>query len=196
MISIKNGIYSECLLDGDGIFENMEPKKAAPKDFKQLMISENENGYLVLIEMKARENDLHIPLFDTLRETLQKHVSLRDIMTSPRRIVKLCDINLNREEILSYRYPVGTSIHKEMNVEIPGYPDGKIDVEIFKAEEELSQAEEGYTRDGGLVIRSGTAIHDSTLFRYDSDKYARKLYGTIRCEYIDKLIIQEEARHF
>lgn len=191
--SIHNGMYYECRLDSYGNYESNDPRKATGKDYNELYLHTGENGTQVVIEIQAKDNNIKIPRFENLKTALQKHVSIRDIMMSKYRIVTLTDINQNITEVLSYKLPVGTMIYSELGIEVPGYPEAKVDIEVWRAEEELSQKEDGYMRDGGLLVRSGHAIHDATLFKFDDEQYARRFFGVLRCEYINKLIKKGEA---
>ncbi|MCX6374574.1 MAG: hypothetical protein NTU88_00790, partial [Armatimonadetes bacterium] len=40
----------------------------------------------------------------------------------------------------------------------------------------------------GLLIKSGVAIHDKTLFAFENEPYAQSLFGEVKCAYIDELL--------
>ena len=190
--SIKDGTYSKCSLGSDG-YEIDDPRPASNLDRKSLLLGRGESGTLVTVRINTKENDIRMPQFDSLKAALQKHTSLRDLMTNPKRQVSLVDINRNTTESLTYKYPIGKQIVPLTKLAIQSYPGAIAEVEVWRAEEELTQDEDGYMRDGGLLVRSGTAIHCATLFRFDTDKHARRLFGTLRCDYIEVLLGREES---
>ncbi|MDG6921117.1 MAG: ATP-binding protein [Nitrososphaerota archaeon] len=191
--SIKDGTYIRSSLGTDGYYEVDAPRPATGIDRGRMLLGPDESGTLITIDVEAKENDVRIPQFDSLKTSLQKHVSLRDLMTNPKRKVSLVDVNRDITEVLTYKYPLGKQLAPSKELKVPGYPEAVAVVEVWRADEELTQDEDGYMRDGGLLVRSGNAIHCATLFKYDSDRHARRLFGNLRCDYIEKLLEQEEA---
>lgn len=49
-----------------------------------------------------------------------------------------------------------------------------------------------YEREGGILVKGKTAIHDITLFGFEGNPYADKIFGTVRCKHIDDLVKKEE----
>jgi len=56
---------------------------------------------------------------------------------------------------------------------------------LAKGAEPLSQI--GFCRTGGIVIKSFRACHEATLFGFDEDQYATRLFGELRCDKLDEL---------
>jgi hypothetical protein len=108
-------------------------------------------------------------------------------MQSPRRRVILTDGQ--RSEILNYKPPRGKLVLRARAIPIPGL-EATLDLTVYKSDRPLNQ--EGYTRDGGLLIKSRNAIHDATLFKFDYDPYAASLFGEVRCDYIEELMAKGE----
>jgi hypothetical protein len=129
----------------------------------------------------------NFPRFEWIKYNLSNHVTLRDLMQSPRRRVILTDGQ--RSEILSYKPPHGKLVLRAKAILIPGFP-ATLDLTVYKSDRPLNQ--EGYTRDGGLLIRSRNAIHDATLFKFDYDPYAADLFGEVRCDYVEELMAKGE----
>src|SRR3984893_8706083 len=72
-------------------------------------------------------------------------------------------------------------------LDLKGYSDAKAVLRVFvaKGSEALSQI--GSCRTGGIVIKSFRACHEATLFGFDEDEYAAKLFGDLECDKIDEL---------
>ncbi len=68
----------------------------------------------------------------------------------------------------------------------------KIDIEIWRADEPLTQDNYRPIHDGGLLIHGKNTIYDSTLFKYNSDVFAAKLFGKVRCDYLDTLLKNDD----
>lgn len=90
---------------------------------------------------------------------------------------------------MEYKAPIGKEVLKKENFKIHEFP-ASVDIQIYQSDVPLSM--DGPCRDGGLLIKGRTAIHDITLCSYDSNPYAAKLYGTVQCKYIDELMKKEE----
>lgn len=136
------------------------------------------------VEFRLRE-DLSFPRRETICEKLRKFYMLRMINSNPNRRVLLQYIDSNGEETIDqikYSFPSGELIEKrsmDMSFDNRVFP---IEIEIWRAENDLLQGTAGYEdREGGLLlIDEDDNVMDLTLFRYDNDPSASRLFGTVR----------------
>jgi hypothetical protein len=182
--SIKNGYLYECFLKEDGTYARNKQRHATPSDYLELGIPYGNNGTKVHVSVLHTKR---MPPWAWMSYALSHHYSLRDIMQSPRRRVILS--NGERDEILRYEPPTGKLLLSKRRIEIPGFK-ALVDLSVYRADGPLSQ--EGYTRNGGLIIRSRNAIHESTLFKFDYNPYASRIFGEARCDFIDELMSRGE----
>lgn len=184
IMSIKDGYYNECRLREDGLYLRRERRRASLSDYLDLGIPYGRSGTKILILFSKTRK---MPRFEWIKYALINHTSLRDIMQSPHRRVILTDGQ--RSEILMYTPPPGKLVLQKKTVPIPGF-DSTLDLTVYMSDRPLSQ--EGYTREGGLLIRSKSAVHDATLFKFDYSPYAARLFGEVRCDYVDELMAKGE----
>lgn len=192
--SVKDGSFYECDVDEDAYYASKEPQKCNSKIKGELGIS--ENGTEVLL--KVTRDGIIIPQFEKLKEQLQKYFSLRKILQNQDRIIQLVERyekgGKKREPVLiTYKEPVGEKI-----VDGPiyiNYDGKKIDARLIvkKSEIPLSGKDEaGPYRENGLLISDGKAIHDITLFKYDNNPDAERIFGEVECKYIYELMRKKE----
>jgi hypothetical protein len=83
------------------------------------------------------------------------------------------------EDVVKFSEPRGEKIGDLATV--MNYEGKQITIrgELFRAEEPLSQKEAGEERIGGLLFHDKGRVLDLTLFDYDSDPYARRLFGKV-----------------
>lgn len=130
-------------------------------------------------------DDTKFPTRESLRKKLTGFYMLRMINSNPSRKVSLKYIDSNGEATLDeikYLFPPGKLVDKKtFEIDFSGKRFG-IDLEIFQAENDLSQASAGYEeREGGLLtLDEDDNVLDLTLFRYDNDPSASKLFGRLR----------------
>jgi hypothetical protein len=182
--SIKHGCYHECALYENGFYVRKEQRRASLFDYIDLGIPYGRNGTKITIMMSKTKR---LQTFGWLAYTLSNHIALRDIMQSRQRRILVSDSA--RSEILSYKPPRGKVVLQKSGIPISGY-DATVELTVYLCDRPLSQ--EGYTRNGGIVIRSRNAIHEATLFKFDYSPYATKLFGEVRCDYIDELMARGE----
>jgi hypothetical protein len=178
--SIKNGRIYECFLKEDGTYARNRSRPAKPSDYLGLGIPFGRNGTKVHVSI------LHVkrlPPWTWMTYALSHHCSLRDIMQAKHRRVILA--NGEKNELLRYEKPNGRLVLSKNRIPIPGFK-ATVNLNVYMADAALSQ--EGYTRNGGLLIRSRNAIHESTLFKFDYNPYASRIFGEARCDYIDELM--------
>jgi hypothetical protein len=182
--SIKQGYYHECALCENGFYVRKEKRRASLSDYIDLGIPYAKNGTRITITISKIKR---LPSFGWLSYTLSNHIALRDIMQSHQRRIVLS--GGASSEILSYKPPRGKLILKKSGIPIPGY-EAYMDLTVYLCDRPLNQ--EGYTRDGGIVVRSRNVIHEATLFKFDYSPYATRLFGEVRCDYIDEMMSKGE----
>jgi hypothetical protein len=182
VISFKHGKKWQCNVAPNGDYEIGSPQRITGTDRRSF--PNHESGTVVRAFIKPGQ--FQIGRFDTLKANLQTHVCLRTIMCDPKRTVLLRDKKTSDEQSLTYCQPDGDLVREEV-LQLTGCPDVKPILRVFlaKGAEPLSQI--GFCRTGGIVIKSFRACHEATLFGFDEDQYAAKLFGELRCDKLDEL---------
>lgn len=137
------------------------------------------------VEFRLRE-DVSFPRRETLLEKLGKFYMLRLINSNPERELSLKYIDSSGQETvdrINYAFPRGELIlpkkQFEMKLENRIF---ELELEIWRAENDLSQGMSGYEdREGGLlVLDEDDNVMDLTLFKYDNDPAASRLFGKLK----------------
>jgi len=156
------------------------PPRVSPEIRKSWEIKDNGT----LVEFRLRD-DIRFPKRETLLEKLSKFYMLRMINGNPSRRIFLKYIDASGQETIDqikYAFPAGEFVKKTpLQIDF----DKKtfnIEVEILRSTIHLSQGTAGYEdREGGLlVLDEDDNVLDLTLFRYDNDPAASKLFGRLR----------------
>jgi hypothetical protein len=174
--------YTHCQISPSGDFDIWPEISVSPAIRARLGIPQG-SGTLVTMEVDAT---CQVPQHGNLLLKLGQLVSLREILSDPKRQVSLRDLVQDREERLQARTPEGTERVNE-TISIPGYPDAKAKLIIKRSKKPLENR--GKFREGGILIKSRKAVHEATLFapEYEHDPHAALFFGRLRCEYIDDL---------
>ncbi len=185
--SIKEDMYAICKLNPDTSCTIEESR--ATDDLRERLGIKRSNGTLVTVAVAPR---FDIPQHQTMVEKFSRYFSLRDIFSNPKRRVTLVDLNRRpqKEDLLQYRYPSG-KVELNEKFPIPGYDTAVAHLVIKRHERRFQEDKHGYNapyREGGILIKSGAAIHEITLFRFENDPYAEWFSGELVCPYIDRLI--------
>jgi hypothetical protein len=136
-----------------------------------------------VVEIAVHNPEVRIPLIDSLRQQLQMHVCLRGIMTDPTRTVVLRDLRGGSADELRYQTPESELIVDDVELTLPSYPDVRPNLTIRRAiGDALSQS--GSSRTGGILIVSRRTYHEATLFGFDEDPHAARLFGELHCDEI------------
>jgi hypothetical protein len=195
VISVKDNYLYQCTLTEEAHYEREEPIVLDKKTRKDLIekLGIRENGTAITIT--ATRDGVNIPQIDTLIFQLERHFSLREINASEKRFVYLCEKDERGRSKkgpikLDYKPPLGKEILNKKNITLEDFPPAVIDLQVFKANDPLSQ--EGFCREGGILAKGKIAIHDITLFGFEGNPYAEKIFGTVRCKHIDDLVKKEE----
>ncbi|MXZ60862.1 MAG: hypothetical protein F4228_02835 [Acidobacteria bacterium] len=139
------------------------------------------------------QSRFQIPLHRKLLEKLRNHYALRPILLDVRqREVLLADLSQQREEKVRFARPKAQQIVKDA-VAVPGYPNQQIALELYLADEPLS--EEGEDREywrHSILVTSGRAAYE--IFdggKFSREPYAshlRRIYGYASVDGINQLI--------
>ena len=192
--SIRDGLFYECDVDEDAYYDSKDPQQVTAKMKGELGVAETGTEIL----LKVTRDEIISPQFETLKEQLKKYFSLRKILQDQSRIVELVERfekgGKKREPVrITYKEPTGTKLFKDkiyINYEGKRIEAG---LEIKRADLPLAGKDEaGPYRDNGLLISDGKAIHDITLFKYDNNPDAERLFGELECRYIYELMDRKE----
>jgi len=191
--TFKDDLFTECRVFFDGGDLTGEIDGPHPVT-KKLRLEHDITGngtaaYFVADPTKGQR----IPRFDTVQESLAGHWRLRKIMTNPKRKVLLVDVGEKRKpRRLRYIMPKGKELLSEhLKVSCEHHGDFPIHLSIWRAESELSQM--GDERRGGLLILDeGGAVLDMSLFKYDHEPFAARLFGEVVFGRFQELLKKEE----
>ena len=145
------------------------------------------------VEFRIRE-DIALPRHQVLAERLSNFYMLRLINSNPKRRVIVKSIYSGdriEESPITYSPPIGElRLSQEITLEYESFPPIQGSIEIFRSAEDLVQDEHGYEeRQGGLLITDeDDNVLDLTLFEYNRDVAARKLFGRVKLNGIGKII--------
>jgi hypothetical protein len=178
--SFKNGSRYRCSLANveDLALESPRPVTRADKgEFR------NTDGGTV-VEIEVNNPEVRIPFVESLRSQLQMHVCLRGIMTDRARTVILRDLRSGSADELRYLTPESDLLIDHVELSLPSYPHIKPKLTLRRAigAEVLSQT--GSARTGGILVVSKRTYHEATLFGFDEDPHAARLFGELRCDEI------------
>ena len=192
--SIVDGFLYQCSLDEEACYRRKDPIKMdkKKKEYFAERFGIHKNGTIILIT--ATKAGVNIPQTDTLIYQMERYYSLREINASDKRNIYLVEKDekgkTKSSHKLKYQEPVGEEVIYKKDLHIEGFPEAKFDMHIFKATVPLTQ--DGSCREGGILIKGDNAIHDITLFSFDGNPYSQKIYGKVRCKFIDELLKKEE----
>jgi hypothetical protein len=143
----------------------------------------SENG--TIVEFRLRE-DVPFPRIETLVGKISNFYMLRIIHSNPERKVNLTSFDRLRDtrtDTIKYVFPAGEmklpKTTLSLNYEGRTFP---IELNVLRSSDSLIQGESGYeAREGGLlVLDEEDNVVDLTLFGFDSDPYASRLFGILR----------------
>ena len=195
VISIKDGYLYECSLNEQAVYERKNPIKIKKSERKKVIDKFGINEEGTLVSITVTKDRVNVPQIDNLTFQLERYFSLRDINSSKKRTIVVVEKDekgrAKKNPIrLEYKPPLAEEILFKKNIYLEDYYNAAIDLQISKADDPLSQG--GPCREGGLLIKGNTAIHDITLFSFEDYPYAQKIFGQVKCKYIDELLKKEE----
>ncbi|MGH2406761.1 MAG: hypothetical protein ACRDF7_01615 [Candidatus Limnocylindrales bacterium] len=132
------------------------------------------------------------PQRDRIKQRLEFAVPLRQIMSNERRALKL---QYGDDEPTNLRYvlPSGYREYPPLDVEVAGYPEGAR-VVVAEVPTPFQDEQNDLCRQGGLLIESGRAVHEATLYGFENNPYAGYFLGSVRWDYIDNLAREFDDR--
>ncbi len=189
--SIKDGAYNHLIIPPSLKCRFEEPRsRKTTREIRQKLGIPRGNGTVVTIEVDSRR--FNIPRHETLVKDFSRYCSLRDIFSNPAREVTIVDLNKNREDSFIYRFPEGELVF-DSDFAIPNYPHVKAHLVIRRHETPFESSPRSPYREG-ILIKSAAAIHDCTYFGLESEPFAWRFTGELRCEFIDKLVREYDDR--
>lgn len=179
----KDGRYYWLELDRSG--EGFKSKKPEPGALPAQTLGFPPNKSGVLATISCESSRIRRPHRDRIKLRLEQAVQLRDIMSNPDRTVKL-EYGDDAAVNLRYLEPSGAKRHAPVDVEVKGYP-GFARVDVVEVETPFQDDPKDPCRLSGLLIKSGRAVHEATLYRYETSPYAGYFCGSVRWDTIDLL---------
>ena len=101
-----------------------------------------------------------------------------------------------RVEPVVYRQPEGELVCPEESFVVPGYPEAKAKLKIWKVVEPFEDRIERFRR-SGLLIKGERCIHECSLLHPGLEKedlYAKRYFGRLECDFIDRLLDEYDDR--
>ena len=178
IIAFKDGMKHTCVLTNVEDLEIKSPRVVSGSDKKEFR---NASGGTI-VEVLVQNPKVRIPLVDSLRQQLQMHVCLRGIMSDPLRKVLLRDLRSGSAAELSYKFPEGEVLLDGLKLDLPNFPDVTATLTVRKATGPEGLSQGGSDRTGGILVTSKRTYHEATLFGFDDDPYAVRLFGELRCD--------------
>ncbi|MBJ7604466.1 MAG: hypothetical protein JF888_14995 [Candidatus Dormibacteraeota bacterium] len=179
----KDGKYFWLQLDRSGEGRKSKRPERADLPASEIGFPLGKSGVVATITCEG--NRIRRPQRDRIKQRLEQSVQLRDIMSSSIRSVKL---EYGGEETINLRYlePKGAVWHPHVDVEVKGYA-GLARVDVGEVATPFQDDPKDPCRQSGLLIKSGRAIHEATLYRYENSPYAGYFFGSVRWDSIDDL---------
>jgi hypothetical protein len=181
IITVHEGKLNECFIFREKGLPYVEYKRVnepiTEKERKNFGILKNGtiiSGTILKEQFPVRE-------FKTLYRHLCRHYMLRKVNQSPKKYQILLRGEKNQEGILKYTPPKGEIACERKIYVLYGAINYPVKIVIKKANKRLGQS--GEFREGGLiVVYNEDAVADCSLFGFDADPYASRLYGEIVIE--------------
>jgi hypothetical protein len=168
----------------------------AQYDDESLLYSEDtdqDDG--TTISIKITNDKIKIPTCEKFKEQLTSHFALRDINSSQSRniILRFEELKnkLTDQKKIRFSNPEGkkvTTIEKKL----PGFGD-KVIITIYESNHALDPPRFNPFGLAGILIKTGGAILDNQLFRFENDPEARYFYGEAVCEELEDRLRKGET---
>lgn len=186
--SVREGVYSRMILKPTGEYEADREQSATPEIRQRLGIGKNGSGTTVTVHCKG----VRCPQHRTLKDKLQQHYQLRDILSDPDREVLLVDPGTDKQETLRYMYPQLETVFSG-ELDIPGY-DAAANVTIYRNIDRHDEPSTDSGRPAGLLIKGRRAVYENTLFGFERNAYAGWFSGRIECPAVDDMAVEYDQR--
>jgi len=190
ILSIHNGMLNECTIyrKTGKPWVTFLRKNEAVTEKERNSLQLKGNGTIVTGFIP--KEFLPIIEFKILHKNLCRHYMLRKINQSSRYRIVLKGEDEKQDATVTYVPPEGETILEKLfsiSYESSIY---RIRLTIKKANKDLTQT--GEFRDGGLiVVYNEDAVVDCSLFGFDGDHHAKKLYGEVEIENFSKLLLDQ-----
>ncbi len=184
----KDGRYCWVWLDRHGIGEK-SPRAVRADGFRDAF-GIPKNGVVATVTCdRAR---VRKPQRDRIKHRLEYAVQLRRIMANPKRSIKL---QYGDDDAANLRYvePSGLARFPAVEVEVAGYP-GQARIAVAEVPTPFQEDQNDLSRQGGLLIESGRAVHEATLYSFENSPYAGYFLGSVRWDTIDDLAREFDDR--
>jgi len=153
-----------------------------PSSEQRGMIKEG-NGTSVTTLVKNEK--IRIPEYNKFKQQISDHYALREITSSDKRKIGLIFLDRRRsmvtkQENIEFEPPNGAQVYQS-EVNLPVYGDA-LAVEVFESPIQLNSPRLNPFGRAGILIKSGAAILDSSLFKYENEPAALYFWGEARCD--------------
>lgn len=140
-------------------------------------LNSRENGTFAYFEIPPDKN---APRVKTLVESLQTFYMLRKILSDPKRKVQLIDNDTIEVTELKYIPPSGKLMLSDAFT--ISHDSLKFDVAmtVSEADRDINQRQNEKREGGLLIVDEDDAVLDLTLFGYDEESSAARLFGEVR----------------
>jgi hypothetical protein len=189
IVTFKDDQVIECRVffnaEGEPAYELTGPDPVKYSDRKNHRVP--GNGTVAYFSADPRKSQ-RVPLFSTVQEQLSNHYMLRVLMADPARQIFLKETSSAERRPLRYKLPQGREVRIEgfedfnnFKIDYGDLGEFNIALRLYRADTELSQS--GDTRQGGLLILDEeNAVLGISLFRFDREPLASRLYGEFRID--------------
>ncbi|MDQ3647271.1 MAG: hypothetical protein M3433_01550 [Actinomycetota bacterium] len=166
-------------------FAHVRDEPASPAARRALGLE--SDGTRVTVPLTAS----NVPPPGRLRTIVSRLVQLRPVLEDPARQL-LLSLPGEPTQVVSFPQPQpDTELDVLFDDEVEVAAGVTAHVLVRRAAEPFTLGSYRATRRGGLVVRSGRAAHEATLAGHEGRPGARRLYGEVRCDALERL--QREA---
>lgn len=185
--SIKDGTYSQCLLNTDAYgMISVSDIPVTDELRSQYKIPSPNNGLEVTLKLLPNFQSIDI---DTLYTSLCNLGVLRDIVANSNNVIMLRKYNSSGQQLfekrVSYEYPKGTLL-LDLVYKIPNYDGKEARFVVYKTDDPLPQPLKEGEMQFGFLWKDTTTIYEVNTIndRFRWNPYINNLYGFIKCDAI------------
>lgn len=192
IVTFCNGNYAVCKI----YIENNMPTYEIHGPFSateqiRMKYSIPANGTLVSFRVDCNKG--RVPQFKSVHEELSNNFLLRKILSNKNRKVTLIELETKKVRPITYLPPAGKEVMSEnFTITYSNYAGFNIFISIWRSEKELTQTRDD--RQGGLLITDeNDCVLGISLFKYDNEPLASRLFGDLKIDRFRELLENEEA---
>ncbi len=168
----------------------------AQYDDESLLYSEDTNqDDGTTISIKITNDKIKIPTCEKFTEQLTTHFALRDINSSQSRdvILRFEELKNKLTDQKKIRFSNPERV-KTITIEksLPGFGD-KVIITIYESTHALDSPRFNPSGLAGILIKTGGAILDNQLFRFENEPEALYFYGEVVCEELEDRLKKGET---